>query len=236
MRPARLAPLAITLFTLAACGSSRDALHSAPPHGYPEVDGARAVEADAAPVAALGDATQAVDRQILREAWATIEVDDVEPAATRVTSMIPADGFVESSQHLDDRVRLVMRIPEDGLDPFLAVLHDVGVVENLSVNGQDVTEQLVDWQARLDNLTALRDRMRQHLDRAATVQELITVERELARLQSEIDSLAGRLAALRGAAALSRVSLELVEEKRLGPIAVLFSGLGKALAWLFVIE
>ena len=179
-------------------------------------------------------ASPGLDRQIIREGRAIVEVDDLASAEEALVAMIPDAGFVESSDRSDDYVRLVMRIPSTGFESFIDALDDVGDVENVAVSGRDVTEQLIDWQARLDNLIALRDRLRLHMDRATNVEELVLVERELARVQSEIDSLSGRLDSTRDAVALSRLTVTLREGTRLGPLGVLFYGIGKAISWLFV--
>jgi len=60
---------------------------------------------------------------------------------------------------------------------------------------------VIDLDARLANLVAVRDRLQEHLARSTNVSEVIEVERELARLQGDIDSLSGRSTFLRSASA-----------------------------------
>lgn len=175
-------------------------------------------------------------RQIIRQAHVSVEVDDLEEGERRVLALVTAPGFVESTHRSDEFVRIELRVPEDRLDAFLAALEDIGDVEDRSVSARDVTEQVVDWEARLENLVELRDRLRQLLERAESVPDLVMVERELARVQAELDSLTRRLESVRGEVALSRVAVSLTEEVQLGPLGYLFYGLGKAVSWLFFID
>lgn len=180
--------------------------------------------------------SEATPRQIIRQAHVSLEVDDLEEGERRVLALITAPGFIESTHRSDEFVRIELRVPEDRLDAFLAALDDIGDIEDRSLSARDVTEQVVDWEARIENLVELRDRLRQLLERAETVQDLVMVERELARVQSELDSLTRRLESVRGEVALSRVAVTLTEEVQLGPLGYLFYGLGKAVSWLFFID
>lgn len=241
MAPLRRSGAALVLLLLAACGTHHpgapitDQVSSrAAPRGEAAgFDGG--VEIQALVIESPAP-TAPVDRQIIREANASVEVSDLAAAEARVLSLVVAPGFLESTDRGDEYVHLQIRVPATGLDGFLAALDDLGDVERLSVSTRDVTEQLVDWQARLDNLIELRDRLRQLLDRAESVQDLVMVERELSRVQSEIDSITGRLESVRGQVALSRVSLILTEARQLGPLGYLFYGIGKVVGWLFVID
>ena len=241
MAPIRLPAAALLLLALAGCsghagagaGSARGLPVTAPPPGA-DYDYAGGEEASVEALVVTGESLPSIERQIIREAWAEVEVDDPARQRARVVAMIPPPGYIEATEAAEEHVRLTMRVPADALDAFLARLDDIGDVENLTVTGRDVTEQLTDWNARLQNLLALRDRLRQHLDRAANVQELVMVERELARVQTEIDSLSARLESMRTSVALSRVTVVLTEERKLGPLGYVFYGLGKALGWLFV--
>jgi len=167
-----------------------------------------------------GDDGGSPDRALIRQASMQIEVDD--PAAAAEEASAIATGFggdaVSLSTARDERVNLTLRVPEDRLDEALDAFAELGEVTHRRLSSQDVTEQMIDNEARLENLTATRDRLRRHLDQATSVQDIIAVERELARVQSEIDSLAGRLAHLRSSVALSTVSLTIERRTVLGPL------------------
>ena len=63
---------------------------------------------------------------------------------------------------------------------------------------------------------------------------MLEVERELARVQGELDSLEGRRAFLRDASALSHLELSIQRRVVLGPIGVVAKGVGWGVEKLFV--
>ncbi|PZO48354.1 MAG: hypothetical protein DCF16_16430 [Alphaproteobacteria bacterium] len=84
-----------------------------------------------------------------------------------------------------------------------------GRVISQSTNAEDLTRQMVDTEARLRAQTALRDRLQQLLrERPGRLADLLEVERELARVQSEIDSVQSTLAVMRTRVAMSELSLQ----------------------------
>jgi hypothetical protein len=113
-----------------------------------------------------------------------------------------------SSQLLHDddqqpsRASLEARVPPDHAAALLARLTALGTVARHETSSEDKTDEVIDVEARLRNMAAFRDHLRVLMNRnGAKLAELMEVERELVRVQSELDSLASRrkaLAALTG--------------------------------------
>ena len=82
-----------------------------------------------------------------------------------------------------------------------------GKVTNSSVSAEDLTRQLLDTDARLKAQTTLRDRLQSLLaTRNAELKDLLALERELARVQGQIESATSTLNVLR-----KRVSMSVVD-------------------------
>jgi len=85
---------------------------------------------------------------------------------------------------------LSVRVPPRNIEIFLTGLAQNGEVISHSRDSEDKTNQVVDIDARIKNLTELRDRLRVMLgDKSAKFKDIIDVERELANTQSELDSI-----------------------------------------------
>lgn len=87
------------------------------------------------------------------------------------------------------------RISPDKLVPYLNFLAEgPGRLESHQVSANDRTLDVIDVAAKLENLKALKARLRGLLDggKAETVEDILRIEKELARLQQEIDSISGR--------------------------------------------
>ena len=93
-------------------------------------------------------------------------------------------------------------------------------VRSESTESQDVTEEYVDVEARLANLEATADRVRNFLDVARNVEEALAVNQELSRLEGDIESLKGRRDYLRQSAAFSSLSVYLTPDELSQPIEV----------------
>jgi hypothetical protein len=85
---------------------------------------------------------------------------------------------------------LSARVPPRNVAIFLDGLAKNGEVLQHGRDSEDKTNQVVDTDARIKNLTELRDRLRLMLtDKSAKFKDVIEVERELSNTQSELDSM-----------------------------------------------
>lgn len=93
-----------------------------------------------------------------------------------------------------------------------------GRVASSSTESEDLTRQLTDTQARLDALTTLRDRLQQLLaTRSGPLEQLLQVERELARVQGELDATRSALETMRTRVATSRLTVDYESAGQLAP-------------------
>ena len=229
----RFALLAVCLLPLAAC-STRRALPET--SARPSSAGAGGVEwSSTTPDAALE--RQRLAPYLVRRGWLDLIVDAPPATAARAQEItLSFSGLVQTANVSDDEAKLVLRVPEPRLDEALDQLSTLGKVDSRRLSANDVTEEVIDLEARVASLVAVRDRLRALLERSAGMSEIMSVERELARVQTEIDAIEGRLRHLTSRAVMAEVSLSAQRERRLGILGVVAVGVGKALGWLFVRE
>jgi hypothetical protein len=100
------------------------------------------------------------------------------------------------------------RLPPAALGPFLERLGGLGTIGRHATSAQDRTGEVVDVEARLKNMAEFRDNLRKLMATpGARLRDLIEVERELTRVQSELDSLATRRTVLANDTEKVRVSV-----------------------------
>lgn len=156
-------------------------------------------------------------RLLIRTGQMVIQVDSLEPAVAEVRRIAAAAGgyVASSSLRTTDRVRsasVEIKLPAPRFDQGFERLRSVGKVEVADVSAQDVGEEYVDVAARMANARRLESRLLDLLaNRAGRLQEVLEVERELARVRGEIERYAGRLQFLRQHAAVSTITVELHE-------------------------
>ncbi|HEY5506523.1 MAG TPA: DUF4349 domain-containing protein [Coriobacteriia bacterium] len=151
-----------------------------------------------------------------------------EPVYATPTDASQSSGAPDSSS-VPLRAFVIVRVPSTGYATFIAEAAKLGRVLYQSESADDVTQQHVDMQARLGNLTAEQSRLRQLFARAKNVDDMLAIEQELTRVQGDIESLKAQIAYLERQAAMATVTLELTEPLAIGSPAGIDWGIGTAL-------
>ncbi len=86
-----------------------------------------------------------------------------------------------------------VRVPAENYRAFVSRQGTIGVVISSSENNRDVTEQYTDVEARLASATLREERVLKILENADRLDDVLTLERELASIRYEIESLTGSL-------------------------------------------
>jgi hypothetical protein len=178
------------------------------------------------------------NRMLIWRAWLSLEVASVSNAVAGVTDIATqSGGYVESNAHSgDESASVTLRVPVGSLTSTMVSLESIGKVTNRRVLSEDVTEQVIDVDARLKTMMALRDRLRALLDKAQDVKDVLAIEKELGRVQSDIDSMQARLKALKGQVDLSTITVSITRKRILGPLGYVLHGAWWAVEKLFVIQ
>ncbi|NOX55492.1 MAG: DUF4349 domain-containing protein [Planctomycetes bacterium] len=170
-------------------------------------------------------ADQAVDiaraeRKIIYEAEINLVVTDFARAESEIPRLVEkhggylADVFIDRTAGERQSGRWVARIPADRFEAFLDALSDLGIPESRRQTAQDVTEEYIDLEARIANKKRLEERILELLkNREGDIKDVIEVERELARVRSEIEQMLGRLRYLKNRIALTTVTIHVREQR-----------------------
>lgn len=108
-----------------------------------------------------------------------------------------------------------LRIPATQLDATLAELKTLGRLNSESQNGEDITSQYVDLNARLANARhteqSLTDLLQNH---TGQLSEVLQVENELARVRGEIESMEAERKTMANQADFATINLTITEDYR----------------------
>ena len=158
------------------------------------------------------------ERMIIKNAEMELLVPDTDVALDSIT-LIASDygGYIVSSHswYEDEYKYATVRlgVPAVEFENILRRLRGLATrVINEIASGEDVTDEFVDLQSRLTNLQATRDRIREFLDRAETVEEALAVNEELSEVEGQIEEIQGRMNYLRDRAAYSTIEVQLNPE------------------------
>jgi hypothetical protein len=189
---------------------------------------------------AVTDLRVAPGTALIRTADLDVRVDDVHEAAEAAARIArDAGGRVQAEDRSgtgrDRSASVQLRVPSDRFDAALADLSALGDEQSRQLSSEDVSEQVIDLEARLATQRASVDRVRALLDEADALGQVVQIEGELTRRTADLESLEGRLQALEGAVSLSTIVLRLHSQD--GPVVGEALGFGDGLrsGWAAVV-
>ncbi|MFD5817355.1 DUF4349 domain-containing protein [Streptomyces sp. NPDC127038] len=154
---------------------------------------------------------------IIRTASLTVVVKDVPRALDDArTAAEGAGGYVGDETttrdaHDHERTRVVLRVPSERYDAVLAGLAGAGKVVSRTAKAQDVTDQVVDVDSRVKSQRASVARVRELMDRAQKISDVVALEGELSSRESDLEALLAQQASLKDRTSLATITLTLSE-------------------------
>ena len=131
-------------------------------------------------------------RQLIVEAWISLEVDDIDPAVRQVELLAAQrDGWVESAEIYGEggyrSANVNLRVPAGRFDNTMDALRGLGRATDEGVSSTDVTERLIDNEANLKAWYTQEERLIVLLENARTVEDIIDIERRISEVRSDIE-------------------------------------------------
>jgi hypothetical protein len=158
-------------------------------------------------------------RDIVRTGAISLVVDDVERAINLADSVASQRGGYVSS--LSDQTpqapgerhsaEMQVSVPAERFDAAMIALAGLGAVRSRSVNAQDVTSNVVDLTARLDNARRTERDLAAIMDRQGKIDDILQAEQQLAQAREQVEQLAGQLQAQQQSVDLSTIDLALTD-------------------------
>ena len=157
------------------------------------------------------------ERNIIQMASLNIEVEHFQSSFDAVMDIVERyNGFISNSHmHVTGtgrkEGRITIRVSTDMFLACITEIEHVGTVKSKHISGEDVTEEYIDLNARLNNSGRQERRLREILDMANNTKEVIEVERDLWRVRGEIERLTGRMKYLENRVELATIHVSLNE-------------------------
>ncbi|MCZ9354909.1 DUF4349 domain-containing protein [Streptomyces mutabilis] len=160
---------------------------------------------------------KAAANHVIRTASLTVQVEDVPKALDEARETTEnAGGYVgdettgrDANGH--ERTRVTLRVPVDSYQDVLDDLEGAGKLLNRNAKAEDVTDQVVDVESRIKSQRASVVRVRELMDRATKLSDVVTLEGELSSRQAELEALLAQQASLKDRTGLATITLSLSE-------------------------
>lgn len=162
---------------------------------------------------------QVADGMVIRNGHVSVLVDSIETAIDALRRLAASLGggignmAMNTGRHQVRSATLELKIPAARFDDAMAGMAPLGKVEQSTASTEDVGEEFVDISARVANARRLEERLLALLaNRTGKLEDVLAVERELARVRGEIERHEGRIRYLSSRVATSTI-VALVHEK-----------------------
>lgn len=144
-------------------------------------------------------------RKLIRNVNLSVETVEFDQLLKSLTDQVGTlGGYVEQSDISGNSLNyrnepsnryasLTVRIPLDKVDGFIAEVEKGGNVTNKSESTQDVTLQYSDLESRKKSLTVEQDRIWALLEKADTLEAVISLESRLSEIRYELESMESQL-------------------------------------------
>ncbi len=206
----------VAALVVVACGGGDDtATERSGPQGAPGAPAATTAPAATAAPAADGSLAfpkelEETGRKIISTASLSLVVDDVEAGLGHIQAIASGlGGFVEhlnsSGSQEDRRGTVTLRVPPEQFLPAIERIEGLGDVISREVGREDVSEQFIDLEARLKSAQREEESLLRLLQQTQNVTEILTIERELNRVRSDVERFQGQLNLLERRVSLATV-------------------------------
>jgi hypothetical protein len=224
------------LIALSACGGDDTDTAAVPAEDVG--DEAAAATAEAADIAINGEAVAdsadadgggldlgVIGRDVIIEMHVTMGSDDIAATVASITNEANrlGGGVAQADVNYGTGVdggfaTLVVKVPPDQVDRLLDGLNRTGQVRSIGQSAQDVTEQLIDLDVRIENARESVESVRRFMDQTVVLTDLVTLEGELTRRLTELEILEAQQRNLSDRVALSTVTIDVFPSEQVPEI------------------
>lgn len=160
---------------------------------------------------------QVIDRKIIKEGEIHFETSDLAKTRKLIDEAIKElKGYIskEDEYTYNDRIAqsLIIRVPAENFDKLVAdISKGVKRFDRKRIQARDVTEEYLDIELRIKIKKETESRYRELLSKAKTVEEILSIEKQIGELRAEIESIEGRLKYLQNRLSYSTLTVAFYE-------------------------
>ena len=166
----------------------------------------------------VSNVTDVTTQMIIKTGTLSIETEKYDESAIQISDYVKkAGGFVTNSSSSVNasgkkQGSLTIRINSDKYDQMVKDMSNFGKVLNSQINGNDVTSEYIDLQARLITQGELEKRLLNLLsEKTAKLTDVVDVEQKLSNVREEIEKTQGRMKYLKNQSEFSTLTVSIYE-------------------------
>ncbi len=176
----------------------------------------------------LGENAQATERKLIKTVDLSVETEEYDTLLANLEQQIAGlGGYIEYQNQYNGsyysgyqetrNAYMQIRIPVAHMDEFVVNVGEWTNIRNKEERVEDVTLQYVDLESRKKALETEQDRLLELLEKAESVEDIISIEARLSDVRYELESMESQLRTLNNQIDYSTINLSIQEVRRLTP-------------------
>lgn len=151
----------------------------------------------------------AIQRKLILNGYSRIEVESISDLDQKINDWAESfGGYISFSDWTERTFNACVKIPSDRFYDAMNSAGNFGKVKNHNINTNDVTDEYYDLETRIETKKILRDKLQGYLKQAKDLKDMLEIERQLNSVQSELESIEGRMKRLSNQIDFSTISLD----------------------------
>lgn len=171
------------------------------------------------------ESVQMGERKLIKTVNMDVETEEFDGLITKLRERVgELKGYIESSnirgniRYQESRnATITIRVPSGELENFVNEVAEISNIVRRSENVSDITLTYVDVESRKKALEIEQERLHSLLEKAESVEDIITIEGRLSEVRYELQSYASQLLVYDNQVDYSTIHLNISEVKRLTP-------------------
>ena len=166
----------------------------------------------------ISDAPDVVNRMVIKTGTMNLETEKYDETINQINDYVKrTGGFVTNSNSSVNasgkkQGALTVRITSDKYDVMIKDMSNFGKILNSQINGNDVTSEYIDLQARMNTQTELEKRLLTLLnEKTAKLVDVVEVEEKLSSVRQNIEQTQGRMKFLKNQTDFSTLTISVYE-------------------------
>ena len=192
-------------------------------------DSLKREELDSDYEASTDEKPSVTQRKLIRKIYLDTETEDMDALLAAIDSKVNAlGGYMESREvytgsrysSYDSRrhADLVIRIPKDKLDEFVAHVSKESNITSSNETSDDVTLTYVAVQSRMTALQKEEARLLELIDKAANLSELLELEKRLTEVRTDLENVTSQLLLYDNLVDFGTIEVSISEVQKLTPV------------------
>lgn len=174
------------------------------------------------------ETAQSSQRKLIKRVNMDVETDNFDELRVSIERKVDTlGGYIENSSMFESgygtsayrNMNFKIRIPKDKLDTFVGEIEKGSNVRSKDESVDDVTLSYVDLKSRKEAYEARKKRLMKFMDEAETMEEMLTIDKELTEVLYQIESMESQLRTYDNQVDYSTVDLNVKEVTRIEPVA-----------------